>query len=71
MIADQILPIDYSDKVVLITGASRGIGRCLAQSFADNNATVIMTYCHSRESAVDFFFRQRTNLRLVHYINWM
>lgn len=38
-------------KVAIITGASRGIGRAIAQKFADNGATVCFTYMSSDEKA--------------------
>ncbi|MBI2232158.1 MAG: SDR family oxidoreductase [Deltaproteobacteria bacterium] len=33
--------MDFRGKIVLITGASRGIGRCLAGDFAKRGATVV------------------------------
>src|SRR3954466_7222052 len=35
---------DFTDKNVLITGGSRGIGRACAKIFSDLNANVIITY---------------------------
>jgi len=34
---------DVTDKVVLITGASRGIGRAMAEAYADAGAKVVLT----------------------------
>lgn len=36
-----VLPISYQDKVVVITGASRGIGRVLAKGFAAAGAKTV------------------------------
>jgi 3-oxoacyl-[acyl-carrier protein] reductase len=36
--------IDFSNKFVLITGGSRGIGKACAKLFSDFNANVIITY---------------------------
>ena len=41
--------IDYSGKTVLVTGSSSGIGRAIAQAFAESNATVAVHY-HSNEN---------------------
>ncbi|MCA9928635.1 MAG: SDR family NAD(P)-dependent oxidoreductase, partial [Anaerolineales bacterium] len=36
--------MDFTDKVVLITGSSRGIGRAAAQQFAEKGARVVIHY---------------------------
>jgi 3-oxoacyl-[acyl-carrier protein] reductase len=38
-------------KVVLVTGSSRGIGRCLVESFAAAGCRVIVNYSKSKEEA--------------------
>jgi len=42
--------MDFSGKIVLVTGASRGIGRVTAQQFAQKGARVAVHY-HSNEKA--------------------
>jgi 3-oxoacyl-[acyl-carrier protein] reductase len=42
------------NKIVLITGASRGIGKAIAQECANQGATVIFTYLSSEEKANTF-----------------
>ena len=42
---------EFSGKRVLITGASRGIGRQLAIDFAADGARVAVNYAHSRDAA--------------------
>lgn len=44
---------DFKDRVILITGGSRGIGKTIAEAFAEDGATVIVTY---RNSIDDVFF---------------
>ena len=39
------------NKIILITGASRGIGKAIAQECANQGATVIFTYLSSEEKA--------------------
>ena len=41
----------FQDKVVLITGSSRGIGRSLAERFAREGAKVIINYNSNKEMA--------------------
>ena len=43
--------VDLSGKVVLISGASRGIGRRAAELLSDAGATVSINYHHSRTAA--------------------
>lgn len=39
------------NKVAIVTGASRGIGRAIAIALAKNGATVVVNYCGSKEKA--------------------
>ncbi|KAA3665155.1 MAG: SDR family NAD(P)-dependent oxidoreductase [Chloroflexi bacterium] len=43
--------MDFTDKVVLITGSSRGIGRAAAQQFAEKGAQVVIHYNSNRQAA--------------------
>ena len=42
---------DFSDKVALITGGSRGIGRAIALKLAENNMDVIVNYVRHKKDA--------------------
>jgi NAD(P)-dependent dehydrogenase (short-subunit alcohol dehydrogenase family) len=39
------------DKVAIVTGASRGLGRAIAKEFADHGAKVVVNYYQSKEPA--------------------
>lgn len=43
--------MEFTDKVVLVTGASRGIGRAVAQKFADRGARIVVHYNRNRAAA--------------------
>lgn len=41
----------FEDKVVIITGGSRGIGKAIAERFAEKKAKVVVTYKNSIDAA--------------------
>jgi 3-oxoacyl-[acyl-carrier protein] reductase len=43
----------FSNKVVLVTGGSRGIGKAIVEDFRTKNATVYFTYHRHEESALE------------------
>lgn len=51
--------IDVANKVVVITGASRGIGSELAKAFAVEKANVVMNY-HNSKMEAEFIFDEVT-----------
>ncbi|ALC90730.1 3-ketoacyl-ACP reductase [Bacillus sp. FJAT-18017] len=44
--------MEIKDQIVLVTGASRGLGREIARSFAREGAKVVINYFNSEEHAV-------------------
>lgn len=61
----------YKDKVVIVTGASRGLGNAIAKAYAKLNANVIavdIIECKFKENNVDFF---KVDLRSEEQINNM
>jgi NAD(P)-dependent dehydrogenase (short-subunit alcohol dehydrogenase family) len=47
--------VNFENKVVLITGASQGIGRVIARQFAEAGALVVIHYHRNREQAEKTF----------------
>jgi len=45
--------MELQDRVVLITGASGGLGAVMARQFADEGAHVAVTYCGHREEGAE------------------
>jgi enoyl-[acyl-carrier protein] reductase III len=45
------LPRRFADKVALVTGSGRGIGKTIALRFASEGADVLLNYFRNRESA--------------------
>ena len=43
--------MDFKDKVAIVTGASRSIGRGIALAFAREGCTLVVNYSKSREEA--------------------
>lgn len=43
--------MDLKDKVILVTGASRGIGAAIAKSFGEKGAKVIVNYVNNKSRA--------------------
>ena len=41
------------NKVAIVTGSSRGIGRAIAIAFAKEGCKVVVNYCHSKENAME------------------
>jgi len=48
-------------KTALITGASRGIGRAIAEIFAENDAFVGINYKTNDREAEDLLKKNKTN----------
>jgi len=51
MVFNKYMNIDFSDKVVLVTGASSGIGRGIAEGFGRSGAKVVINYMSQKGEA--------------------
>lgn len=45
------MQISFSEKIALVTGGTRGIGRAIVQQLAQSGATVVFTYAGSKAQA--------------------
>jgi 3-oxoacyl-[acyl-carrier protein] reductase len=50
-----------TNKIALITGSSRGIGKAIAQTLANEGATIILHYAHDEASALKTLQEINTN----------
>jgi 3-oxoacyl-[acyl-carrier protein] reductase len=45
--------VDFRDKIVIVTGSSRGIGAAIARAFAGEGASVVVNYVQNADAADD------------------
>jgi len=57
--------MNYENKVVLVTGASRGIGKSLITFFASHKANIIMTY----NTSSDLSKKVKEDIENVYHVN--
>ena len=48
-----MMTLDFTDKVVIVTGSNKGIGACIAEMFAEAGAKVVVTGRHQDENEAE------------------
>lgn len=51
------MTIDLTDKVIVVTGSSRGIGSKLIKAFSEENAKIVINY-NSSETEAEFLYNE-------------
>jgi 3-oxoacyl-[acyl-carrier protein] reductase len=57
------MDLHLKDKIVIVTGGSRGIGAAVCEAFADEGARVAFSYLHSKDKAETLAARLRDKYR--------
>lgn len=60
--------VQLNDKVIVVTGSSRGIGAALIRRFADEKAKVVLNYCNSKDFAEEVsHYLENNNVEFLVY----
>jgi 3-oxoacyl-[acyl-carrier protein] reductase len=59
--------MEFTGKVVLVTGGSRGIGRACAVAFGKAGATVVLTYAANEAAAAEAVAASGPNARSMKF----
>lgn len=61
------MELRFDDKVVVITGASRGLGRAIAIAFAKEGAKVVANYKKMKKQRKKHWLNCRNMIRIILY----